>query len=122
MVAARHLKMLGMTPQIYIVKKPEKALFINLLKTCEVNDIQVFDHQELTAELERKNITLQAYFEENFDLIVDALFGFSFRGPIRKPYDSIISTLCNLKSNPLLFSVDIPSGWDVEKGTFCVIK
>ena len=108
--------MLGMLPQVYIVKRPEKALFQNLLKTCEVNDIKTFDYEELNLELEKNNTSFQAYLEGNFDLIVDALFGFSFRGPIRKPYDSIISTISGLKGTPLLFSIDIPSGWDVEKG------
>ena len=48
-------------------------------------------------------------------MIVDAIFGFSFKPPIRTPFDSIINTLIEIKKVPI-YSVDIPSGWDVEKG------
>jgi len=51
---------------------------------------------------------------QNFDLIVDAIFGFSFKGDIRPPFDTIIQNLKN-SSIPII-SVDIPSGWDVEEG------
>lgn len=52
--------------------------------------------------------------EENFTLIVDAMFGFSFKPPIREPYANILQELKKIKTP--IFSVDIPSGWDVEKG------
>lgn len=49
-----------------------------------------------------------------FDLIVDALFGFSFKGAIREPYQTLIN---DLKASGLpVCSVDIPSGWDVDTG------
>jgi len=50
----------------------------------------------------------------DYDLIVDALFGFSFKPPIRKPYNHVIDILGKTKT-PII-SVDNPSGWDVEKG------
>ena len=50
----------------------------------------------------------------DFTLVVDALFGFSFRGPIREPYKAVIDALANSKT-PVL-AVDVPSGWDVESG------
>jgi len=49
-----------------------------------------------------------------FDLILDGIFGFSFKGDIRAPFDSIIKDL-NLSKLPVI-AIDIPSGWDVEKG------
>ena len=45
---------------------------------------------------------------------MDAIFGFSFSGPIRAPFDEALPLLINSKL-PII-SVDIPSGWDVEKG------
>ena len=57
---------------------------------------------------------LQKRIDEWFDLVVDALFGYSFKPPIRKPYDQVIEILGLIKK-PVI-SVDIPSGWDVEKG------
>lgn len=51
---------------------------------------------------------------ENHSLILDGIFGFSFKGAIRAPFDEIIT---NLKSCRLpIVSIDIPSGWDVELG------
>ena len=48
------------------------------------------------------------------DVVLDAIFGFSFKGPIRAPFDSALPLI---KSSKLpIVSVDIPSGWDVEQG------
>lgn len=48
------------------------------------------------------------------DVILDAIFGFSFQGPVRAPFDSALPLLS--QSGLPIVSVDIPSGWDVEKG------
>jgi len=46
----------------------------------------------------------------NFNLIVDAIFGFSFKPPIREPFTQIIKQLAEQKDLPI-FSIDIPSGY-----------
>lgn len=48
------------------------------------------------------------------DVILDAIFGFSFKPPIRAPFDSVLPMLSEARL-PIV-SVDIPSGWDVEEG------
>jgi NAD(P)H-hydrate epimerase len=48
------------------------------------------------------------------DVILDAIFGFSFKPPIRTPFDAALPLLA--ESGLPIVSVDIPSGWDVEKG------
>ncbi|KAF7158212.1 hypothetical protein CNMCM6106_004578 [Aspergillus hiratsukae] len=48
------------------------------------------------------------------DFLVDAIFGFSFGGPLRDPFPSIISQI-ESSSVPVL-SVDAPSSWDIESG------
>lgn len=48
------------------------------------------------------------------DVILDAIFGFSFKPPIRAPFDKVLPLL--IESRLPIVSVDIPSGWDVEKG------
>ena len=53
---------------------------------------------------------------QDFDVVIDALFGFSFSGAPRPPFDAILQKLANGVSKCLLASVDIPSGWHVEKG------
>ena len=50
----------------------------------------------------------------DYQLVVDAIFGFSFHGTPRAPFDTVI-TLLNQSSLPIV-SIDIPSGWDVELG------
>ena len=50
----------------------------------------------------------------NSDVIMDAIFGFSFKPPIRAPFDAVLPLL-NESRLPIV-SVDIPSGWDVEEG------
>jgi NAD(P)H-hydrate epimerase len=54
----------------------------------------------------------------SIDVIVDAVFGFSFSGDARAPFDSILATLaeCSRAAAPPVASVDIPSGWHVEDG------
>ena len=41
-------------------------------------------------------------------MVVDAIFGFSFKGSVRAPFDSVLTTLKDVK-RPVA-SVDIPSG------------
>ncbi|KAF8628509.1 hypothetical protein AX15_003855, partial [Amanita polypyramis BW_CC] len=48
------------------------------------------------------------------DVILDAIFGFSFKGPVRPPFDEVLRLITASKL-PIV-SVDIPSGWDIEQG------
>lgn len=46
--------------------------------------------------------------DELYELVVDAIFGFSFKGDVREPFHSILSVLSGL-TVPIA-SIDIPSG------------
>ncbi|KAK6542602.1 hypothetical protein TWF694_006546 [Orbilia ellipsospora] len=48
------------------------------------------------------------------DHILDAIFGFSFSGNVRAPFDSVIEAIKN--SSLPVTSVDVPSSWDIETG------
>ena len=48
------------------------------------------------------------------DVVLDAIFGFSFKPPLRSPFDQVLRLLS--ESRLPIVSVDIPSGWDVEEG------
>lgn len=50
----------------------------------------------------------------SYDLVVDAILGFSAHGALRAPYDAIIGAV-NASSLPVV-CIDIPSGWDVDEG------
>ncbi|NXK87080.1 NNRE epimerase, partial [Formicarius rufipectus] len=104
LVCARHLKMFGYQPTVYYPKRPSKPLFEGLTTQCEKMDIPFL------AEFP----TEPAFIDELYGVVVDAIFGFSFKGAVREPFGSILSTLERV-TVPIA-SIDIPSGWDVEKG------
>ena len=67
LVAARHLKQFGYTPSILYPAVAKTQLFIDLIKQCKDLDIDVFDVFEVDNN-------------SKYSIIVDALFGFSFKG------------------------------------------
>lgn len=99
LVCARHLKLFGYSPVIYYPKKTKKQLYENLTTQCHKMHIPSVNH---LSDL------------SNFSSIVDALFGFSFKGPPRGDFVQVLEEVaqCDL---PVL-SVDVPSGWDIENG------
>lgn len=104
LVCARHLKLFGYQPTIYYPKRPNKPLFTGLVTQCQKMDIPFLG--EMPPE--------PMMVDELYELVVDAIFGFSFKGDVREPFHSILSVLSGL-TVPIA-SIDIPSGWDVEKG------
>ncbi len=102
LVAARHLFHMGAKVSVFYPKqKREVALYGRLVRQCE--RLQIPFLSQLPAE----------DLSNHFDLVVDAIFGYSFNGEIREPFAKIISALSR---HPRVASIDIPSGWDVEKG------
>lgn len=99
LVAARHLHHFGMQPTVVYLKKGRAEIFNNLM--AQLEDLEVPVLSECPPL-------------EGFDVIVDALFGFSFAGPAKPPFDDIIQSMAST-SVPVL-SVDVPSGWSVDGG------
>jgi len=106
LVAARHLGMFGYQPTVYMPKSGAKDIYQRLQKQCENMQIPIMPPSN---DIEDLGKALQ-----NSDVIMDAIFGFSFKPPIRAPFDAVLPLL-NESRLPIV-SVDIPSGWDVEKG------
>jgi len=102
LVAARHLKHFGYRPTVVYPKFGKGQLFANLVQQIKDLNIPILEDVPSMAE----------YHE--FNLVIDSLFGFSFKGPSREPYSSMIQLFSSSKI-PVI-SVDIPSGWDVDKG------
>ncbi|XP_054727311.1 NAD(P)H-hydrate epimerase isoform X1 [Anastrepha obliqua] len=103
LVCARHLSLMRYQPTIYYPKPTPKELYENLTHQCMRQSIPFLN----------TNPTLETT-NECFELIVDALFGFSFKPPVREVFIPIMEIL--QKTNIPIASIDIPSGWDVEKG------
>jgi len=110
LVAARHLMHFGYQPTICYPKVGKTPLFKNLVKQCHDLDIPF---------LEVENV-LQSDGLSSYALIVDSLFGFSFKGPPQPPYQGLINAMASSSSShsrvPPVLSVDVPSGWDIELG------
>jgi len=104
LVAARHLAMFGYKPTIYMPKPGSKDIYQRLHTQCKNMSISTLPEGEESLRTALKSS----------DVILDAIFGFSFKGPIRSPFDSALPMLS--ASGLPIVSVDIPSGWDVEAG------
>ncbi|XP_049974643.1 NAD(P)H-hydrate epimerase isoform X3 [Alexandromys fortis] len=88
----------GYQPTIYYPKRPNKPLFTGLVTQCQKMDIPFLS--EMPPE--------PMMVDELYELVVDAIFGFSFKGDVREPFHSILSVLSGL-TVPIA-SIDIPSG------------
>ncbi|KAF8905143.1 YjeF N-terminal domain-containing protein [Mucidula mucida] len=106
LVAARHLSMFGYKPTIYMPKPGSKDIYKRLKQQCDNMKIQTLPP---SMEIDGLRSALASS-----DVILDAIFGFSFKGPVRAPFDSALSLIT--ESHLPIVSVDIPSGWDVELG------
>ncbi|KAF0521751.1 NADPH-hydrate epimerase [Gigaspora margarita] len=100
LVAARHLFHFGYEPNIFYPKQTKNELYQRLITQC--NNLDIPFTNNLPDQLKQN------------DLVVDAIFGFSFTGEIRAPFDQVIQELKETKLP--IASIDIPSAWDVEKG------
>ncbi len=89
------------SPEIFYPKRPSKTLYENLTKQCELFEIPFLTACPATEDLNSK-----------YSLVVDALFGFSFKAPVRKEFTEIIDNMLHM-STPCC-SIDIPSGTRVH--------
>ena len=110
-MAARHLVHFGLDATIVYPKRSSKTHFINLVKQCEDMGIPILDKIPMGDDTTKE--------EGGYDVIVDAIFGFSFHGTApREPYATAIANMVELQKQQksVLVSVDVPSGWDVDGG------
>lgn len=63
---------------------------------------------QLRADLSFSHPPQPVLIDELYELVVDAIFGFSFKGDVREPFRSILGVLSGL-TVPIA-SIDIPSG------------
>ncbi|EKX73452.1 conserved hypothetical protein [Theileria equi strain WA] len=100
LVISRHLSEFGFKTTLFYPKIGQKDIYKNLLLLLDSYDVKVLN--ELPKDL------------MEYGMIIDALFGISFRPPMRKPFDTIIENLAN--ANVPIISIDTPSGWNVDEG------
>ena len=92
-----HTHSQGYEPIIFYPKRTSKEIYHILVAQCEKLNIPFIDKLPAATEL-----------DSEYHVIVDALFGFSFRGTPRSPFDAVLATLKQIKKP--LAAVDIPSG------------
>lgn len=110
LVAARHLQLFGYDVSVLYPKRSgREPFYANLVRQCEKLDIPFVELDEFPA-----GAAGAATLSDAYDVVVDAIFGFSFSGELRAPFDRIVTVLssCGLP----IVSVDVPSGWDIERG------
>ena len=108
LVASRFLKEFGNEVDILYPKRNTKnELYKRLVIQCENYEINMMEKTFETIDEYEKMF-------EKYDFIVDALFGFSFKGEIRQPFKTIIEAMKKFESK--IISVDIPSGFDINNG------
>ncbi|KAL5558550.1 hypothetical protein UlMin_034761 [Ulmus minor] len=112
LVAARHLYHFGYKPVICYPKRTPKPLYSGLVTQLESLSVPFISVEDLPLDL-----------SEDFDILLDAIFGFSYHGSPRPPFDGLLQMLVSLRNydqtrqkSPVIVSVDIPSGWNVEEG------
>ncbi|KAL7500729.1 hypothetical protein ACHAWT_008713 [Skeletonema menzelii] len=115
LVAARHLFHFGFQPIVVYPKRSTKPHFINLVQQLNDLSIPILDEIPSTAATEND----EEEDEAKYDIIVDAIFGFSFRGTApREPFATELRKMITLQTTQrsLLISVDVPSCWNVDGG------
>ncbi|KAI3642574.1 hypothetical protein MP228_012129 [Amoeboaphelidium protococcarum] len=103
LVAARHLNL--MDPQrwqctiCYPTKgrSMQKDLYAGLIQQLDALKVRIVTELPVLSE---------------FDIVVDAIFGFGFKGAVREPFDRVLSQL--FQNRLFIISIDVPSGWNVD--------
>ena len=103
LVLARHLGHLGRAAHLYYPRRTDRELYARLVVQAERSGIPFLDA-----------LPDQAVLDASYSLLVDAVFGFSFRPPVREQFVPVLAALA--ASTLPVASVDVPSGWEVEGG------
>jgi len=110
LVAARHLAHFGYQPTVVYPKPTDKPLYKSLVTQCKQVGVPILEHMP----------TPQSLLEAKVGVILDGVFGFSFKAEnaesIRSPFDKVIKTMVQVQKQIPIAAIDIPSGWDVDKG------
>lgn len=105
LVAARHLKHFGYAPQVWYPKRKDIPLFKGLEQQLNNLKISFIDDETFLGAVRAKS-----------HVILDAIFGFSFKGEPREPFRTALEAIIEVQNASPVVSVDIPSSWNVDDG------
>ena len=101
-MCARHLLYFGYKPVVVYPKPNTRTPFLGKL-------VEQLAAHGIPVEAELRPDALAGC-----SFVVDAIFGYSFKPPVRGVFADVIAAV-NASKKPVL-SADVPSGWDVEAG------
>lgn len=108
LVVGRYLHMYGVNVTIHYIETKHSIL----LNICDKIGIKI--------------ITTLPDDIIKYDFIIDAIFGFSYRPPLQKPYAEIVDSIKNHKK---IISIDVPTSYEIDKINespifvpFCVVS
>ena len=111
-VVARHLRNHGISVNVFLVAKISDILKdgdagtnLQILLNMKIPVKEILDISGVNSILKELN---------NYNILVDALFGTGLSGDVREPFKTLIDGVNNL--NKPIVSVDIPSGLDSNTG------
>jgi len=140
LVAARHLVMFGYdVTVVYPKRSTREPHYGNLVKQCQDVGVKILDEMPsllLGSDNDEESLSSLSILStptegsspqhHHYDAIVDAIFGFSFKGEPREPFASAIQSMIQVQrgqvtrkytgERTLIISVDVPSGWNVDMG------
>jgi len=122
LVAARHLVEEGWTVVVFAPKEPKED-HVNARQTKILREYTGPDENKAEFRLtygERCDSRTTLKKNEKFDLLLDGVFGFSFKGLPKAPFDSLLFTMRFLQDRTResmdTISIDVPSGFPVDGG------
>lgn len=126
LVCARHLKLMGYEPTILYPKEgKDRELFGGLIQQNRALGVTCCPQPQERAVTTATDSWIDRPLEDipaRYDFIIDAIFGFGFKGDVRAPFDRILEALLHQQTRtqaqahtcPPLVSIDVPSGWTVD--------
>ena len=102
LVAARHLYHFGYDVEVCYPKRTDRPIYNGLVTQLNTLGIHFVDAETLSGG---------DPLVTKCDVVVDALFGFSFTGAPRAPFDALLELINPHNAPPPIVAVDIPSGW-----------
>ena len=132
-MAARHLSLFGYQVSVLYPKRStreEQQYYDKLVTQCLDVGVEFID-------------SIEQHQQQSYHAIVDAIFGFSFKGEPREPFASILRTMAKMQTtqeietgnntntntntnstntNTQIISIDVPSGWNVDESPSCLLE
>lgn len=81
-MAARHMSLFGYNVSVHYPKRTPRPLYENLLSQCVAFGVDIVDNLPPPKEL-----------CDHYQVLVDALFGFSFKPPVREELKPAMNAL-----------------------------